>query len=66
MFIFRQASHSHANLLNLPATRVLPEFVNKPPAVDTLQDFPLIVIPEGGGVKVKDTNNVVCFITCST
>lgn len=44
--------HSHTNLLNLPATGVFSKLVYKPPAIDSLQNLPLIVIPAGGEVSV--------------
>lgn len=41
------ALNANPYLFHLPAVGVLAKFVNKSAAVDSLQDLPLVVIPEG-------------------
>lgn len=43
------ALNAYTYLFNLPATGVFPKFVNKPAAVNSFQDLPLIVVPEREG-----------------
>lgn len=41
------ALHANTYLFHLPAVGVFPKFVDKSATVDSFQDLPLVVIPDG-------------------